>query len=100
MRDALMDRGLVVEPQRLIEFVGHVDLWVEERMVVEIDGYAFHSSREALGEDSRRNNALTLSGIPFLRFPAVDALRDPDLVAARIEAALRGRTNLQRRHPR
>lgn len=42
-------------------------LWREERLVVEIDGYVFHSSRSAFERDRRRDADLQASGFSVMR---------------------------------
>ncbi|WP_244318331.1 endonuclease domain-containing protein [Streptomyces brevispora] len=61
-----------------------------EGLVVEIEGYAFHGTREAHAEDLRRFNEL--QGCPeirrILRFTATEIYRHPERVVAEIIAAL------------
>jgi very-short-patch-repair endonuclease len=42
--------------------------WRRQRLVVEVDGYAFHSSRTAFETDRARDVRLVLSGFRVLRF--------------------------------
>jgi hypothetical protein len=42
--------------------------FVQERIAIEVDGFAFHSSRDAFVDDRRRQNALELDGWLVLRF--------------------------------
>ncbi len=62
-----------------------------EGLVVEIEGYPFHGTREAHTEDLRRFNEL--QGCPeirrILRFTATDVYRHPEKVLTEIVAALR-----------
>jgi len=68
-RVALVQAGLSVEAQVYLSGVGHVDMVVEGRVVVEVDGYAYHSSREQFREDRRRDREITLRhGMSRLRF--------------------------------
>jgi len=62
--------------------------WLAERVIVEIDGYAFHSSFEAFQPDRTRQNSLVLDGWTVLRFTPLDVTMRPDVVAATIRAAL------------
>lgn len=65
-------------------------LFRAEGLVVEIEGYAFHGSREAHAEDIRRFNEL--QGCPevrrVLRFTATDVHRHPKRVLTEIVASL------------
>lgn len=61
--------GFVVERQSRVGNVGHVDLRiVGTRVIVEIDGYAFHSSRREFTEDRRRDAEAAAQGLVALRF--------------------------------
>lgn len=42
-------------------------LWPEARLVVEVDGFAFHASRHAFERDRRRDAALTAAGYRVVR---------------------------------
>jgi very-short-patch-repair endonuclease len=57
------------EPQTNVIVEGHgVDVfWPEHRLAVEVDGYAFHSSRAAFERDRRRDADLRVGGIDVLR---------------------------------
>lgn len=89
-RLALRAAGLHVRAGVVLPGVGEVDLLVEECVVVEIDGYAFHSDRAAFVRDRRRDRALAALGYPVLRFTYADALEEHGLVAD-VRAALRVR---------
>jgi len=64
----LLDAGLRVRTQQGIEPAGRVDLVVEERLVVEVDGFAFHASARQRSEDLRRDAELHRLGLLVLRF--------------------------------
>lgn len=85
-RLALRESGLAVEPQVLIAGVGLVDLLVERLVVVEIDGFAYHSDRNQFREDRRRDRTLQLIGIPFLRFTYEDSVRDTTRLVAEVHS--------------
>jgi very-short-patch-repair endonuclease len=55
-------------------------VWPEQRLVVEVDGYAYHSSRAAKQRDHRRDRALTSLGWRPVRFTYEDVTFDPDKV--------------------
>src|SRR5690606_26630330 len=46
-------------------------------LVVEIDGFVYHSSRLAFEQDRQRDWELLVSGYRVLRLPASEVLRDP-----------------------
>lgn len=87
-RIVIEDAGLQVEPQVYIRDVGRVDLLVEGRLVVEVDGFAYHSDRQRFAADRRRDAALQAMGYRVLRFTWVDVVTRPDYVVAMIRAVL------------
>lgn len=87
-RVVLENSGLQVEPQVYIRGVGRVDLLVEGRLVVEVDGFAYHSDRQRFTADRRRDAALVAMGYRVLRFTWVDVVTRPDYVVAMVHAAL------------
>lgn len=72
------DAGLSVHSQAAIAGVGRVDFLVEDFLVVEIDGAAFHSDRKALRTDRRRNNVTVRGGYTVLRFCYEDVMYEPE----------------------
>ena len=71
-------------------FVARVDLcWPRARLVVEADGYAFHSDRLAYRRDRERLNELERLGWRVLRFSWEDVVGRPDHVLALVEDCLR-----------
>lgn len=69
--------------------IGRVDFaWPEQRLVVEVDGYAFHADRSTYRNDRRRGNALVLAGWRVLRFSWEDVVGSPQVVVAQVRAAL------------
>lgn len=87
-RLTIEDAGLRVEPQVLIPGVGWVDLLVEGRVVVEIDGYAYHSDPAQFALDRRRDAALVALGYTVLRFTWVDAVRRPAYLLSMVRRAV------------
>ncbi|WP_165246748.1 endonuclease domain-containing protein [Paludisphaera soli] len=62
-----------------------VDLvWEEGKVVVEVDGYHFHSDPRAFSNDRRRDYELTVSGYLVLRLPEDEAAQDPALAVEKI----------------
>ncbi len=60
----------------------------EQRVVLEADGWAFHSDPEAFAKDRKRQNEIALMGWQVLRFTWLDLTRYPDRVIAEIAAAI------------
>ena len=66
-----------------------IDLaFVEERVAVEVDGWAWHHTPERFQRDRTRQNALTRSGWSVLRFTWFDLTQRPAQVIAEIRAAV------------
>lgn len=59
-------------------------LWPEGRLVVELDGYADHSRREAFAADRHRDYELALSGYTVLRLANEEVLRDVEKALEKI----------------
>ncbi len=75
---------LVIDGERL-----HPDArFDDERLVVEADGFAFHSDRHSFIQDRRRQNRLLLAGWRVLRFTWDDLTTRPQEVVAEVKAAL------------
>jgi len=84
----LRGAGLDVRPQVPIEGVGRVDFLVEGFLIVEIDGAAYHSDRQAYRRDRRRNNMSMIGGYSVLRFTYEDVMFNPKEVLALVFRAL------------
>ncbi|WP_139228773.1 DUF559 domain-containing protein [Blastococcus tunisiensis] len=65
--------------------------WPEARVAVELDGAAFHGSREARERDLRRDSALAALGWVVLRFSYARLVGDPAGCRREIVAVLRHR---------
>lgn len=87
-RETFRAAGLTVTSQRRFDGVGKVDLWVEGKVVVELDGRDYHSAERDFVEDRRRWNELTLQQVPVLRFPAKMVLRNPEGVLETVQTLL------------
>jgi very-short-patch-repair endonuclease len=87
-RVRLRRKGLQVEPLVRLPRVGTVDLVVEGRLVVEVDGREFHSSEDRFEEDRRRDAHLAALGYRVLRFSYRQVLYDWPSVERAILAAL------------
>jgi very-short-patch-repair endonuclease len=63
-------------------------LWREQRLIVEVDGFAWHSSRRAFERDRARDAELQLAGYRVLRITWRQLTREPNAVIQRIARAL------------
>jgi very-short-patch-repair endonuclease len=77
-------------PQTNVQLRGYeVDfLWRAQRLVVEIDGYAFHSSRRSFERDRRKDRELAAAGYLILRITWRELTDERDAVVATLSAAL------------
>lgn len=64
----LIDMGLTPEVGVWIEGVGEVDMIILDFIVIEVDGWAFHSSKEQREKDLKRDRELLRRGYVVLRF--------------------------------
>lgn len=87
-RVVLEDAGFTVQPQVYVPGVGRLDLLVEGRVVVEVDGYAYHSTPEPFTRDRRRDARLSALGYRVLRFTWRDVVTRPEYVVAVVTAVL------------
>ncbi len=63
-------------------------VWRAARLVVELDGWAFHNSRRDFQRDRTKANALTAKGWTVLRFTHDDVMRRPHEVVANVARQL------------
>ncbi|MGH7502884.1 MAG: DUF559 domain-containing protein [Longimicrobiales bacterium] len=63
-------------------------LWRKQRVVVEVDGYAYHSNARAFERDRERDASLVASGNVVIRFTWRQLTGRPEAVVARVAAAL------------
>ncbi|MDR7084501.1 very-short-patch-repair endonuclease [Arthrobacter ginsengisoli] len=80
--------GIGYDAQVHLPGIGRVDFLLEGFLIVEVDGFAFHSNREALRRDLGRNNASTLSGFAVLRYMPEHIWFEPQRVLAEVRAVL------------
>lgn len=65
-------------------------VWRPQRLVVELDGWEFHRTRQAFQRDRDRDNVLTAKGWTVLRFTHADVMRRPATTVQRIRQAATG----------
>lgn len=83
-----LDRG--VEMPRVNHQLNGVETdfhWPRARVVVEVDGWKFHSDRAAFERDRTRGLIHRVAGWEVVRVSARQVAREPDLVAAAVLAA-------------
>jgi very-short-patch-repair endonuclease len=87
---ALLRRAGLPRPRTNVRVGRHeVDLlWATERLVVEVDGFAFHSGRAAFERDRLRDADLQLAGYRVFRITWRELAGQPEAVVARIAGAL------------
>jgi very-short-patch-repair endonuclease len=70
---------------------GHVVdmIWPAQRLIVEFDGFAYHSDRKAFETDRRRDQDLVAAGYRVIRITARQLDQTPFAVVARLSQALR-----------
>jgi very-short-patch-repair endonuclease len=86
----LLRSAALPEPQANVRVHGHeVDfLWRRQELVVEVDGYAYHSSRAAFERDRRRDAELEAAGIHVRRITWRQIAEEPEALVARLAVAL------------
>ena len=63
-------------------------LWRQERVIVELDGFAYHKSRAQFEADRRRDAKLQVAGYRVLRVTQQRLQNEPEAVLAEIRALL------------
>jgi very-short-patch-repair endonuclease len=63
-------------------------LWTRQRLVVEVDGYAYHGNRRAFEGDRERDARLAAAGYTVIRITWRQLTSGPEAVVARLAAAL------------
>jgi very-short-patch-repair endonuclease len=69
-------------------------VWPEHRLVVEVDGYAFHGTRAAFERDRRRDARLLMAGYRVIRLTWRQLTREPAGVTQLLATALRAETQI------
>ncbi|MDO8106782.1 DUF559 domain-containing protein [Isoptericola sp. b441] len=85
LRVAMLDAGLPVQPQVLLPGIGRVDFLVDG-VVVEVDGFAYHSGRAEYRADRRRDREAHRQGYVVLRFTFEEVVHHRDRVVAEVAA--------------
>jgi very-short-patch-repair endonuclease len=87
---ALVKQARLPRPEVNVGVAGYeVDFfWRSQRLVVEVDGFAFHSSSQAFKRDRRRDAALLVKGVRVLRITWDQLVQEPVAVAALVAQGL------------
>jgi very-short-patch-repair endonuclease len=82
------------QPQANAPLLGYVAdfLWAEHKLVVEVDGYRFHSDRAAFERDRRRDQVFAAAGYTVVRVTWAQLSNEPLAVVARIAQSLAARS--------
>ncbi|MET3349945.1 UNVERIFIED_ORG: very-short-patch-repair endonuclease [Arthrobacter sp. UYEF1] len=80
--------GIEFEAQEFLPGIGRVDFLLGGFLIVEIDGFAFHSKRADMLRDRYRNNISTVKGFAVLRYMPEHIWFNPEQVVAEIRAVL------------
>jgi very-short-patch-repair endonuclease len=73
-------------------------LWPDEKLIVEVDGYRYHSHRAAFEADRQRDARLVAAGFRVIRVTWRQLTEQPLAVIATIAAALGARHGPSRVH--
>jgi very-short-patch-repair endonuclease len=76
---ALIRSSELPDPEVNVRLCGYeVDfLWRAQRRVIEVDGHAYHSTRQAASRDRRKDNDLEMAGFRVTRFTSDQVMHDP-----------------------
>jgi very-short-patch-repair endonuclease len=86
----LIDAAALPRPVTNVRVEGHmVDMfWPAQRLIVEFDGFAYHSDRRAFETDRLRDQELVAAGYRVIRITARQLDRTPFAVIARLAQAI------------
>src|SRR5690606_40329843 len=87
---ALVRKARLPGPELNVRIAGEeVDfLWRRERLVVEVDGFEFHSSRDSFENDRRRDADLFGLGLRVVRVTWRHITKEPEATLVRVTRAL------------
>jgi very-short-patch-repair endonuclease len=87
---ALLRKGRLCLPEMNVLVRGfEVDaFWRAERLVAEIDGFAFHSTRAAFERDRQRDRALAAAGLRVLRITWRELTLEPEALLVELAQTL------------
>jgi very-short-patch-repair endonuclease len=87
---AIVRKAQLPMPESNVKLGEHeVDFyWRRERVVVEVDGFAFHSSQRMFENDRRRDAGLTARGLRIMRVTWRQIVDEPEVVLVRVAQTL------------
>lgn len=85
--DCLMGRGITLELQFPIDKC-RADFVINECLIVEIDGAAYYTSKEAIRRDTRRDKFIRSCGFHILRIPAKYPLYRASATISKVRRAI------------
>jgi very-short-patch-repair endonuclease len=87
---ALLRKARLAEPELNVRVNGfEVDFyWRAQRLVAEVDGFAFHADAHAFENDRGRDLVLASVGLRVVRITWKALVKEPEVVLARLAAAL------------
>jgi very-short-patch-repair endonuclease len=90
---ALLRAAELPQPRANVPLLGFVAdfVWAEHKLVVEVDGYLFHSGKAAFESDRRRDQVFAAAGFTVIRVTWTQLSSEPLAVIARIAQALAAR---------
>ncbi|MFC9772100.1 MULTISPECIES: endonuclease domain-containing protein [unclassified Pseudarthrobacter] len=80
--------GIAYDAQVFLPGIGRVDFLLGGFLIVEIDGFAFHSKREDMLRDRTRNNLSAVHGYAVLRYMPEHIWFGPGRVISEITTVL------------
>jgi very-short-patch-repair endonuclease len=95
VRQRLQARGHLVEQQLHVPGVGRVDMRIDGVLYLELDGFAFHSGKQAFERDRARDAVLAARGMRRLRLSAARVRDDWPAVLRSVDAVLAHSANSQ-----
>lgn len=91
LRYRLLMLGVRVRTQVVIPGLGRVDILVGESLILEADGFEFHSSHGSFGDDRRRDREALRLGFRTVRLTWMDVFQNWDVVLPVLLEILRTR---------
>lgn len=87
---SLVEKAQLERPESNVMVAGYeVDfLWRAERLVAEVDGFAFHSSRARFESDRKKDGHLSTRGFRVIRVTWRQLTREPEAVLVRLAQSL------------
>lgn len=98
VRLRLRAKGVHVNVQVKIDGIGHVDLVVGNRLIIEVDGRAYHENPYSYAEDRRRDRVATKHNLLRMRLTYEDVIYNWAEAEADIMFAVREGHHRERRH--